>query len=121
LKRRIKKNNTSPYLKPTMMLLNRQSFGSGTSKQIQKSHIVLWVMTLSLNRFLLLVLLFLDNTIMVTHIQAEYEYLLREKNLHIKVLENQIKYKDEQLDKLSKAYGNVLIERDDYKKALEAL
>lgn len=58
---------------------------------------------------------------MSTPIQAEYEYILKEKNLHIKVLEDQIKYKDKQLDELSKAYGNVLIERDDLKKALEAL
>jgi hypothetical protein len=58
---------------------------------------------------------------MTTPIQAEYEYILREKNLHIKVLEDQIKYKDKQLDELTKAYGNVLIERDSYKEALEAL
>jgi hypothetical protein len=58
---------------------------------------------------------------MTTLIQAEYEYILREKNLHIKVLEDQIKYKDKQLDELTKAYGNVLIERDELKKALEIL
>ena len=58
---------------------------------------------------------------MTAPIQAEYEYILREKNLHIKVLEDQIKYKDKQLDELVKAYANVLIERDEYKKALETL
>lgn len=58
---------------------------------------------------------------MTTPIQAEYEYILREKNLHIKVLEDQIKYKDKQLDELVKAYASVLIERDEYKKALETL
>jgi hypothetical protein len=58
---------------------------------------------------------------MSTAIQFEYEYLLKEKSLHIKVLEDQIKYKDKQLDELTKAYGNVLIERDSYKKTLEAL
>lgn len=58
---------------------------------------------------------------MTAPIQAEYEYILREKNLHIKVLEDQIKLKDKQLDELVKAYANVLIERDSYKKALETL
>jgi hypothetical protein len=58
---------------------------------------------------------------MTAPIQAEYEYILREKNLHIKVLEDQIKYKDKQLDELVKAYANVLIERDEYKKALDTL
>jgi hypothetical protein len=58
---------------------------------------------------------------MTTPIQAEYEYILREKNLHIKVLEDQIKYKNKQLDELVKAYANVLIERDELKKALEIL
>lgn len=58
---------------------------------------------------------------MTAPIQAEYEYILREKNLHIKVLEDQIKYKDKQLDELTKAYINAIFERDNYKKALEAL
>lgn len=58
---------------------------------------------------------------MTAPIQAEYEYILKEKNLHIKVLEDQIKYKDKQLDELTKAYGDILIERDELKKALEAL
>ncbi|CAB5226297.1 hypothetical protein UFOVP760_76 [uncultured Caudovirales phage] len=58
---------------------------------------------------------------MTAPIQAEYEYLLKEKSLHIKVLEDQIKYKDKQLDELVKAYGNILIERDELKKAIEAL
>jgi hypothetical protein len=58
---------------------------------------------------------------MSTAIQFEYEYLLKEKSLHIKVLEDQIKYKDKQLDELTKAYIDVMFERDDYKRALEAL
>lgn len=58
---------------------------------------------------------------MTAPIQAEYEYILKEKNLHIKVLEDQIKYKDKQLDELTKAYIDVVLERDSYKKALEAL
>lgn len=63
----------------------------------------------------------LPQQLMTAPIQAEYEYILREKNLHIKVLEDQIKLKDKQLDELVKAYANVLIERDSYKKALETL
>jgi hypothetical protein len=58
---------------------------------------------------------------MTAPIQAEYEYILREKNLHIKVLEDQIKHKDKQLDELTKAYIDVVFERDNYKKALETI
>lgn len=49
------------------------------------------------------------------------EDLIKEKDKLIKVLKDQIALKDKQLDELIKAYGNILVERDSYKKAIESL
>jgi hypothetical protein len=62
-----------------------------------------------------------DNVVMGTNIQMQYELKMKEMESLIQVLKEQIAYKDNQIKDLMKSYGDVLLERDHYKKALEAL